>query len=60
MKLLCGNDNRNLAGFLKTTLARFEAIHLSEKGAAKSLIRPKITQTKEKERRKIKEEKRIK
>ena len=47
MKLLYGNDNRNLAGFLKTNLARFEAMHLSEKGAAKSLIRPKITQTKE-------------
>ena len=47
MKLLYGNDNRNLAGFLKTNLARFEAMYLSEKGAAKSLIRPKITQTKE-------------
>ena len=47
MKLLYGNDNRNLAGFLKTNLARFEAMHLSKKGAAKSLIRPKITQTKE-------------
>lgn len=31
---LCGNDNRNLAGFLKTNLAKF-ASYLSEKGAAK-------------------------